>query len=293
MRLLDEEPSRTAQGAALFRAIESLEPEDKRLCFDPLAKEFLDSPFKAMAGSRKASRAMFNMLVEQGMGPLYGEVVVRTMYIDALLRDRIADGIEQLVIMGAGYDTRAYRCEGLEAVRVFELDHSVTQRNKKERMTRALGVLPGNVIYVPIDFNSESLSEKLSAAGYDTRSKSFFIWEGVTMYLDSEAVDDTLAFVAGNAASGSSIVFNYAYAEVGDIAGGDEGAKKWRAFLESLGEPHRFGIEEGKIEEFMSARGFIVLESVSCAELGATCFADRGRTQEVTRFAGLVHAAVR
>ena len=292
--MLDEKPSRTAQGAALFRAIESLEPEESRLCFDPLAKEFLDGPFKAVGASRVASQGMFKMLVKQGMGPLYGEVVVRTMYIDALLADRIVEGIEQLVIMGAGYDTRAYRCGALEAVRVFELDHPVTQRNKRERMTRVLGVLPDNVVYVPIDFNSESLSAKLSSAGCDPRLNTFFIWEGVTMYLDSEAVDDTLAFVAGNAASGSSIVFNYAYEEVGDVASGDDGAGRWRAHLERLGEPHTFGIEEGTIGEFMSARGYVVLEGVSSEELGDTYFEhDRGRTQEVTRFVGLVHAAVK
>jgi methyltransferase (TIGR00027 family) len=122
-----------------------------------------------------------------------------------------------LVILGAGYDTRAYRFDKLkEEVKVFEVDHPATQKVKIEKVSKALGSLPGHVVYVSVDFEKERLDKKLSESGYNKSLKTLFIWEGVTMYLTAEAVDETLAFVAGNSGKGSSIIFNYIFRSVLD-----------------------------------------------------------------------------
>ena len=92
--------------------------------------------------------------------------------------------------------------------------------------------------------------------------KTHFIWEGVTSYLTAEAVDETLTFVAGNLVENSSIVFTYAYKSPADGVM-FRGEKWWRmAYLERRGEPHIFGIVEGTIDGFLSARGFRLIENV-------------------------------
>jgi methyltransferase (TIGR00027 family) len=128
-------------------------------------------------------------------------------YLGACLRA----GIEQLVILGAGLDSRAYRIEGLKGqVRVFEVDHPATQAAKLAKLTKLFGALPAHVTYVPIDFDAETL-EKLFDFGYSRQHKTLFIWEGVVHYLTAEAVDQTLSFVSKHSGAGSSIIFDYVY----------------------------------------------------------------------------------
>ena len=98
--------------------------------------------------------------------------------------------------------------------RFFEVDHPATQEDKKQRVIRLLGSLPRNVVYVPVDFERESLRTRLSEAGFRADAPAFFVWEGVSMYLTAEAVDATLDYIARGTASGSSIIFDYVPAGV-------------------------------------------------------------------------------
>jgi len=203
--------SRTAEGVAALRAVESLKPEDERVCYDPLAQHFLGAKYRLFGRSRFLTRlALWN--AERRSPGVFGCLVGRTRYIDDCLKACIDDKIEQLVILGAGYDTRAYRFGELkEKVKVFEVDHPATQEVKIEKVSRMLGSLPGNVVYVPIDFEKERLDKKLFESGYDRSLKTLFIWEGVTMYLTAESVDRTLAFIAGYSGKGSRVVFDYLF----------------------------------------------------------------------------------
>ncbi len=118
-----------------------------------------------------------------------GFLVARERHVDEYLRTCLAEGIEQLVILGAGYDARAYRFKlELRGVRAFEVDHPATQQAKLKRLQHVLGRMPAQVVYVPVDFNTQTLGEQLAACGYDERLKTLFIWQGVTHYLTPEAV---------------------------------------------------------------------------------------------------------
>jgi methyltransferase (TIGR00027 family) len=257
-----EKASWTAEAVAFYRALESMRPEDKRVCYDPLAVEFLGRWFGLLCRNRIRAR-IARYYIERGkLAPSFFTLICRTTYIDDCLRRCIDDGIKQLVIFGAGFDSRAYRIGGLEEnVRVFEVDHPSTQRIKIERLRRALGSLPRHVTYVPVDFESETLSRRLPESGYKSDMKTLFIWEGVTTYLTPEAVDETLSFVAGNTAEGSSIVFTYAYRFPDGTVLGER--KGWHtAYMKRRGEPHIFGIEEGAIAGFLSERGFDLVANV-------------------------------
>jgi len=136
---------------------------------------------------------------------------VRTRFIEECLAHAMQNGATQLVILGAGFDTRAYRLTGLLSVaRVFEVDRPSTQQYKMRRIREAGIEVPQNLSYVPVDFRSDKLPSVLHASGYDSRQLTFFIWEGVTMYLPEAAIEETLSWIGAQAA-GSAVVFDFVY----------------------------------------------------------------------------------
>jgi len=220
-----------------------------------------------------------------------GFLAARRRYIDDYLLERLADGIEQLVILGAGLDSRAYRFEQLKSRRVFEVDAPAAQRDKIAKIRKIFGVLPENVTFVPIDFNEENI-RKLFDFGYDRRKKTVFIWEGVVHYLTVEAVDQTLAFVAGNSAPGSSIIFDYLHASAlatpekrGEIV-------RMQRTQRFTGEGLVFGIEEGKIEEFLRARGFGGIVNASADDLHKKYFSGVNEKRTVAPVYAIAYASV-
>jgi methyltransferase (TIGR00027 family) len=296
--LKEGKASLTAELTTAARAAESMRRRDRRLCYDPLARELLGRPFRMVARSPLLTR--FVLWIAERLAPgVPGEVLSRTQYIDDCLKARIDDGIEQLVILGAGYDSRPYRFEELKGrVRVFEVDHPATQEVKRRRIQRLLGHLPDGVVFVPIDFESERLDSKLLGNGYDRNLKTFFIWEGVSYYLTASAVDETLGFVVSNSGSGSSIVFDYAYEKV--LEGASEAKQITRALAAwervaaplTTAEHFVFGIDEGTIEEFLSARGFSQIVNINHDFFESAYFKGMKQGRDVSRICGFVHATV-
>jgi methyltransferase (TIGR00027 family) len=158
------------------------------------------------------------------------------------------------VILGAGFDCRAYRLEGIGAAKVYEVDHPATLRLKLERLREVLPALPGNVRYVEIDFNRQSLRQRLREAGFDTSLPALFLWEGVTNYLTAEAVDSVLRYVLSCAAR-SQIVFTYVHAGILDGSVRFEGAEMVMRDVKGLGEPWTFGLDPAEIAGFLRERG--------------------------------------
>ena len=174
----------------------------------------------------------------EGIPPMKHQPAARTTFYDAALERHIA-GISQLVILGAGFDTRAYRLPAATRVRCFEVDTPRTQAFKREMLKKA-GVDTTRVTYVPADFLEEDWLEKLVAAGLEPDRPSFFLWESVTMYLDRGAVESTLRKIAGTAA-GSVVAFDYFSSEI--IESRALFMRYARALIKATGEPWRFGID--------------------------------------------------
>ncbi|MBW1897840.1 MAG: SAM-dependent methyltransferase [Deltaproteobacteria bacterium] len=287
----EEKASRTAEIVTAFRAAESLRAEKDRVCYDSMAKDFLDPRF-SLIGRFEFIRKAGLWYADRKSPGITGLVVLRTRYIDDYLTRCMEDGIDQLVIMGAGYDSRPYRFEGLKNKVVFEVDYPATQGKKIKKVKWICGSLPGHVVYVPIDFERETLEERLFENGYDRNMKTLFIWEGVTTYITAEAVDNTLFFVANNSGTGSTIIFSYVFQSVVDGTSGMEGAEKWRKALEKRGEPPVFGIESSKINEFLLSRGFCNVKDASMESLKKVYFTGRNRNRKASPWAGIVYAAV-
>jgi methyltransferase (TIGR00027 family) len=202
-----------------------------------------------------------------GVTASFFNILSRTKHIDATLRQAVEGGTTQIVILGAGFDSRAYRFgELLRSVKVYEVDFPPTQEYKKRRVREVLGRLPTNVIYVPIDFAKQDLPEVLRNAGFRDDRKAFIVWEGVTFYLSPEAVEATLRFVGGSV-WGTSIIFDYIIERAirGDHS--DEFLKRTMSTNAKWGEPWVFGIPEGKVGDFAAHCGLTVVSDLGVNEL--------------------------
>jgi methyltransferase (TIGR00027 family) len=253
--------SQTALTTCAYRAIGSLDPDPKTRNPDYLAGKLLGRvfDFAVEIGRYRAEprRAFFF-------------VTARTKHIDELLRESLQRGASQVVLLGAGLDSRAYRFhQEFPKVKFFEMDLPTTQEYKRGLAEKCIGPAPPTLIYTPIDFNTQTLGQALAKAGYERKAKTFFIWEGVTYYISAQAVDGTLRFIAQNSAPGSSVVFDYALEEV--IAGDDSrfpGARYFMDRLASLGEPWVFGIADGKAADYVSQRGLKAVSDLDSREMG-------------------------
>jgi methyltransferase (TIGR00027 family) len=253
-------PSLTALGIALMRAIESSRPEDERLVYDPYARHFI-SPILWLAG-----RFFVRSGYSERRGPgVTGFLAARERIIDDTLRQALAEGACQVVLLGAGYDTRPYRMPELKSVPVFEVDHPATQEHKRRRLQAILPAIPPNVTFVPIDFNQQSLAGSVLPAGCSRKEKTVFIWQGVIYYLDPDAVDSTLQFITNHFPAGSRLVFDYALQSHLDSPQGE--VRSTNRYGRFTGERLRYAIPDGGLEAFLQARGFRLLVDYRAADL--------------------------
>jgi methyltransferase (TIGR00027 family) len=280
--------SLTAAGIVIVRALESEKPAAERVCFDPYARRFVGAGLyyvmKLVTATGCASR--------RGPG-VWEFLAARDRYIDDYLEACLCEGLEQLVILGAGYDARAYRFEALKTgVKVFEVDHPATQAVKLKRVAAIFGAPPPHVTYVAIDFDRESLAARLLACGYDERLRTLFIWQGVTYYISAQAVDDTLAFVAGHTGPGSSIIFDYMDPALLAGAPRHGEVRSMRRYRGLTGEGFTFGIPAGAIQAFLQERGFTRVTNADHAALEKLYFCG-GRPRHVADGYAIASAVVR
>jgi methyltransferase (TIGR00027 family) len=221
--------SKTALLMAAYRGRASAAPEP--LCSDPWASALAGDEGAALARSWDESYPHMELWT-----------AVRTAFIDRCVR-RATREMRQVVLLGAGLDTRAARLAEA-GVRFFEVDRPDTQADKLARIDRLEGYPRGAATYVSCDFEKESFLTKLSAAGFDARSPAMFVWEGVVPYLTEGAVRATLRAIAAGVDGRSALVFDHLRKKI--VAGDVRDAKDLepRAIVEGLGEPLRFGIDD-------------------------------------------------
>jgi methyltransferase (TIGR00027 family) len=267
----------TAEQMALSRAIETCKPGAQQICCDPFAKRFLSLKYRALLLSRPMRDATERLIESQFAGHHY-YVIARTRYFDDALVATLADPIEQLVILGAGYDSRAFRfADRLSRTAVFEVDHPATSHAKRMAMSRVVpdGLAP-RITYVPVDFNVENLADRLTESGYVRGARSVFLWEGVSPYLDAAAVDGTLEFVRSCSAPGSVVMFDYILRSVVEGSCTLRGAQNEADKMRKTDEPLIFGIPDGQVPAFLSARGFRGVIDIGAEELKQSYFTATG-----------------
>jgi methyltransferase (TIGR00027 family) len=250
-------PSETAHRVALVRAWETQKPADARVLYDPISEHLISDEGKFLVTTR-LGRTTYDYLRRYDVVVEVGDyIILRTRAIDEHLEECAQNGLAQLLILGAGYDSRAYRFPQLKAgVKIFEVDAPDTQEIKKARLIKYFGALPDHVAFVAVDFEKDDLAASLALAGYDPSLMTLVIWEGVSYYLEPEAVEKTLEFVAANTPAGSSMIFDYALSEVVHGKPKDYVIKRLKVFLSELKEPMKFGLDPDEVEGFLTERGF-------------------------------------
>ena len=262
-----EKSSSTAGFVTFFRACSNKERDARFRGPDYLAKMFHTGVEKYLL------RLSFLLLplMKRRVPGTYEWVAARTFFFDEVFEKAAEDKMAQIVIMGAGFDTRAYRFhDSLGDSVVYELDLPQIQSIKVKRLKNGKTPIPENVRYVPIDFTKDVLFEKLEEAGYSSSERSLFLWEGVTEYLTDAAVDSTMRSIRDNSPSGSLLAFSYIYRSVVDGTKEYYGTKQIVKTVAGTGESYRYGIPEGEIETFLSNRGYRLVRHLTAEDLEGT-----------------------
>jgi methyltransferase (TIGR00027 family) len=261
------QPSITAMRAARSRAKHQL--FDTPLIFeDQLSLRILGSAEEDSLRSERSSDGLLARAFRAGL-------VARSRIAEDELHEAVKRGVRQYVVLGAGLDTFAYRNPyPRAALQVFEVDHPATQAWKKKRLAEASIAVPGDLRFVGIDFETQSLGERLRQAGYDFSAPGQFSCLGVTMYLGRSAVMETLQFVAAGT-PGSGIVFDYVpgYSSRGPL--GKLFLRMLAYRFARLGEPWKGLFEPEMLAAEMTAMGFSQVSDISAEELNSRFFKDR------------------
>jgi methyltransferase (TIGR00027 family) len=269
----DGEASRTAEYMALFRALESTVAHDRRLFDDRFAAAFLPRRLSQVARLARIPVAgtLIRSYIDRHWPGARTSAVARTRFIDDVVAAALRSGVAQVVILGAGFDARAYRMPGMARAMVFEVDHPSTSARKRRVVESALGALPPHVRFVPLDFDAQDLASAMTSAGYDPALRTLVTWEGVTNYLTAAAVDGTLRWCAG-AAAGSTVLFTYVHRDVLDSPDVFDGTERLFATLRAAGERWTFGLDPSSLPTFLVDRGLALAQDVGAAEYRALCY---------------------
>lgn len=268
--------SRTAQYMALFRALETRRPRGKRLFNDPYAIKFLDNKLKRVTriSSLPVARKIIQRIIFRKIPGALSSGLARTKYIDDLLKQSIDSGVKQVIILGAGFDTRALRLGFLQNLPVIEIDHPGTARLKMETLEQELGGLPEHVQYLQIDFNVQSLEELAAASNINFNIPAAIIWEGVTNYLNAEAIANTFRFIS-KFPQGSTIIFTYVNQLVLDNPQLFFGAPKLLHDLEQIEERWTFGFRPEELDSYLCGFRMQLKEDLGAADYRARYIPDR------------------
>jgi methyltransferase (TIGR00027 family) len=264
---IEHNTSRTAQYTCMSRAASYLDKRPEYRCDDHIAVKLVPGyliPFMKIGMVRRFS--------PKG---IYEYVIARTRYIDSVFKDAVEKDFPQILVFGAGFDSRGIRFLGTDSkTKVFELDVPITQNRKIEHL-RELGIeIHPNITFIPIDFNKESPGRKLIEYGFRKNKRSLFILEGLTMYLDPGSVDLTFRMISEFAGSGSEVVFDYIYSSVLREENLYYGEKAIRNKVRKADEGWVFGLEKGEIKKFLEKYDLDLVEDLDSKGLENRYFRD-------------------
>jgi methyltransferase (TIGR00027 family) len=255
---------------ALFRALESARPPASRLFTDPFAREFLRPSLRLVAGVARIPTVgeAISRIIDRRWPGARESGVARTRFIDDVLLNALGDGVEQVVILGAGFDCRAYRLAGMDRVRVIEVDHPETLGAKRKRLEQLLSGSPAHVHFVAVNFNKEHLEDALTAPLFESFRNTFFLWEGVTNYLTAPAVDSTFGAMH-RLAERSQVLFTYVDKAVLEAPVAFEGTNSLNQILQRAGEDWTFGFDPSELPGYLEQHGFRLVEDIGSLEYRA------------------------
>lgn len=271
-RRIETTTSRTAEMTCLSRAASYMETSPNYHSGDAIAPLLLPDYIRLLFHFSAIRRYFIRKMAPHGM---YEYVIARTKYIDGVFSQALAEQFGQILIFGAGFDTRALRFQNkAQNTRLFELDVPTTQQAKRGQYIHRRLTIPGNLTFIAIDFEKELLSDKLEEAGFRKSQRCLFILEGLLMYLQPESVKTTLRTIQEYTGKGSWIVFDFVYASVLRKEGLYFGEAEVVDMVYKAGEGWQFGIEKDALEPFLAEYGFKIIDQKDAAALEEAYFTD-------------------
>ena len=257
-RRIEVKTSRTAEMTCTCRAASYYEEDPCHRSDDRIATLLVPWVVRVMSKSGLLRSLFVTRLAPKGV---YEYVIARTKYIDGVFSDAVEQGFDQMLIFGAGFDSRSIRLlEAGSVAKVFEVDAEATQRAKLGRFKEVGVPMPDTTTYVAIDFLKDDPVERLLENGFQRGGRCLYILEGLLMYLDADAVDSTFSLMRELSGAGSRVVFDYIYSSVLRNEERYFGERELLKNVSGAGEPWTFGFEEGRVGEYLRERGFRIVE---------------------------------
>ena len=270
-------PSGTAFGAAILRAAHQV-LEDGRILRDPLALRIIGADAETLRADSDPTTAGLRRFI-----------AARSRFAEDSFAAARARGTTQLVILGAGLDTYAYR-EDPTGLRIFEVDHPATQAWKRKLLADAAIAIPDALTFVPVDFERDALAEELRDSGFDPARRGFFMWLGVVPYLTRSALSATLGFIGG-LPGGGEVVFDYINPPDTVV---DPARRAALATIKERvaagGEVVRSELETAALHADLAASGFRTVEDLGPPEIAA-CYLGAPAGARSDRGAHILRAA--
>ena len=248
--------SRTAWAAAVHRAAHQV-LEQGSIFADPLAVRILGEDAEAAIRETELQPSRRRMRIF---------IAIRTRFTEDALAAAVERGVRQLVVLGAGLDTYAYRSPWGARLRMFEVDHPATQAWKRQLLQNVAIPIPASLTFAPIDFERQTLAEGLAGAGFDSSQQTFFTWLGVVPYLTEESVTSTLSFIA-SVAGGAHVVFDYSNSPESLPPELRAWHEKRAAHVAELGEAWLSYFEADNLRAKLTALGFSTIEDLGLPKL--------------------------
>ncbi|NHK30331.1 MAG: SAM-dependent methyltransferase [Asgard group archaeon] len=271
-RRIETTTSRTAEMTCVSRAASYYEKNKQYKSNDYIATKLVPRFIKLLLSIRFVRNLLLRKIAPKG---IYEYVISRTKYIDEIFTKSLEDNFDQILVFGAGFDSRGIRFLSTKnKTIVFELDAPKTQEAKIHQLDKRSIEIPSNIVFISIDFNKESVHDKLDQAGFKKGKRSLFILEGLIMYLDETAVEDTFKLMKEYAGKDSLAVFDTIYASVLREEYLYYGEKEIFDTVKNANEKWTFGIERNEIQSFLEKRGYILLEKLDSTSLEEKYFID-------------------
>jgi len=269
---IENKTSRTAEMTCVTRAASYYEKNSCYKSDDYIAPRLVPGIVSQMI-KIKLIRSIFARKISP-VG-IYEYTIARTKYFDSVFYKAIQNDFEQILIFGAGFDSRGIRFLSEKSVlKVFELDIPITQNAKISQLKkRQIKIHPG-ITFIPVDFNKESLRDKLLDYGFKNNQKTLFLLEGLLMYLSAESVDSTFQIIDEFSAKKSEIVFDSIYLSVLRKENLYYGEEDVYNYVSKVGEGWTFGIEKNHIETFLNKYHFSLMQFLDSDKLEEKYFTD-------------------
>lgn len=280
---------------ATFRALESSAPEKERLFHDPFATAFLSKSWQIIIAccSIRLIRKMVAASIQIRWPGTFTAAAARTKLIDDMICHAIKnEGINQVIILNATYDTRPHRLSPGLPVHYVELDHPDIQRRKRS-IINALGGLPAvHVDYIPLDMNTESISEVVPQLFHREHYKSLFLWEGVTSSQEARQAEMIFHYIK-QLRSGTQIIFTYADRAVLENPKAFYGFPRIDRLLKRAGENWDFGMCPTELRAYLDSYNMVLHYEGGAADYRAQYFGEKSKGMKGYEYFRLARAEVK